>query len=374
MSKTRITEDMLRQIMPYSTAINRRKAIVALNDTAQAYNINTQKRVAAWLATIAIESGSLKYQEEIASGAAYEGRRDLGNTQPGDGRRFKGHGRIQITGRKNHQEYTDYLRKSKHLPFVDFVQNPKKLAEEPYATDAAGWFVAIYKNCNQLADKGDFLAYSIKVNGRNKNTGLPNHWAERNAVYQRALRVIPKNFSLDLSAGAKTVESVVPKDESSPQPPAKDERIETTTSTSTPGATGGTEVTTSEVSETAGVVVSTTVEEKNQQDVNQTATVVGARPYNDIGFIPTIKRDLAAVLGGNFGFEGVQTLLQHFTNVPEWLAGLLVKLGIVLIVGGVLYLLFRIIHYIIFRINENKRVEVQTVANTDINRKDVEFV
>ena len=58
---------------------------------------------AGFLAQLAHESGQLRYMEEIASGSAYEGRRDLGNTQPGDGVRFKGRGPIQLTGRSNYR-------------------------------------------------------------------------------------------------------------------------------------------------------------------------------------------------------------------------------------------------------------------------------
>lgn len=58
------------------------------------FDINTPLREAHFLAQIMHESVGLKYAEEIASGAAYEGRRDLGNTQRGDGVRYKGRGPI----------------------------------------------------------------------------------------------------------------------------------------------------------------------------------------------------------------------------------------------------------------------------------------
>jgi predicted chitinase len=215
-----ITDKILSSIMTHASPAKRAAALPVLNAVAAAYYISNQKRLAAWLATLAVESGELKYQEEIASGAAYEGRRDLGNTQKGDGRRFKGRGRIQITGRYNYQSYTDYLKQHKHLPFIDFIQNPTALANEPYATDSAGWFFAIKINANPLADKGLFLNTQVKVNGRNKKTGLPNHWPVRNAYYKRGLTVLPAGFKLDASPGA--LESVAePVAEAPVKAPAK---------------------------------------------------------------------------------------------------------------------------------------------------------
>jgi len=199
-----ITDKILSCIMTHASPAKRAAALPILNKVAAAYNISNQRRIAAWLATLAVESGELKYQEEIASGAAYEGRRDLGNTQKGDGRRFKGRGRIQITGRFNYQSYTDYLKRHQHLPFIDFIQNPAALANEPYATDSAGWFFAIKINANPLADKGLFLNTQVKVNGRNKKTGLPNHWPVRNAYYKRGLTVLPAGFKLDAATTTYT--------------------------------------------------------------------------------------------------------------------------------------------------------------------------
>src|SRR5690606_7014441 len=108
--------------------------------------------------TLAQESGELRYKEELASGSAYEGRSDLGNTHTGDGKRFKGRGDIQITGRDNYQRYSDYTGE-------DFINHPERLASEPWATDSAGWFWSVYRNLNPIADAGDFLTTQIKVNG-----------------------------------------------------------------------------------------------------------------------------------------------------------------------------------------------------------------
>lgn len=85
--------------------------------------VTDKSQIAYILATTVHESGAGAFMEEFASGDAYQGRTDLGNTHPGDGRRYKGRGYVQITGRNN---YSNWSRKLG----IDLVGNPS-LAEKP---------------------------------------------------------------------------------------------------------------------------------------------------------------------------------------------------------------------------------------------------
>jgi predicted chitinase len=124
------------------------------------FGITTLRRAQMFLAQLAHESGQLRYMEEIASGAAYEGRRDLGNTQPGDGRRFKGRGPIQLTGRANYRTYGKLLG-------IDLERHPERAADP----DVGFRIAALYwkrAGCNALADKGTLAAFKAvtkKING-----------------------------------------------------------------------------------------------------------------------------------------------------------------------------------------------------------------
>lgn len=121
-------------------------------------------RLAHFMAQLAHESGNFKYMEEIASGAAYEGRADLGNTQPGDGVRFKGRGPIQCTGRANYRFYGRLLG-------IDFENNPTLIAIPSIGLLVACAFWDEH-GLNAKADADDLLGITKAVNGG--TNGLPN--------------------------------------------------------------------------------------------------------------------------------------------------------------------------------------------------------
>lgn len=170
-----MTRDELLEIMPFAAA--RIDAFVEpLNEAMAEFEINTPARAAAFLAQVAHESGELRYVRELASGAAYEGRADLGNTQPGDGVRFKGRGLIQITGRNNYYACGDALG-------LDLVMYPELLESPANACLSAAWFWE-GRGLNELADAGNFDRITRRINGGT------NGAQQRNAYWARAKEIL----------------------------------------------------------------------------------------------------------------------------------------------------------------------------------------
>lgn len=121
------------------------------------FAIDTPKRQAAFLANIAHESGSLHFVKEIASGAAYEGRLDLGNTEVGDGERFPGRGLGQVTGRGNYRVCGKVLG-------LDLIADPELLEQPLPAARSGGWFWKT-NNLAPLADADKFGSLCRRWNG-----------------------------------------------------------------------------------------------------------------------------------------------------------------------------------------------------------------
>jgi putative chitinase len=129
----------------------------AMPAVIERYHINTPLRQQHFLGTLAHESDHFHTTTEYASGAAYEGRKDLGNTHKGDGKRFKGRGLIQLTGRYNYQAASDEFK-------TDFIAEPDLVARFPWAILVSAWW---WKNhdLNEVADKDDCTRVCRIVNG-----------------------------------------------------------------------------------------------------------------------------------------------------------------------------------------------------------------
>jgi len=152
-----MTRQQFKNALPYATEANIDKFYQPMLDTFSKFCIDTKLRQAAFIAQIAHESGSLKYVREIASGVAYEGRKALGNTEPGDGPKYKGRGLIQLTGRANYEAASKYFR-------TDFVRFPEWVERPEYATAVSGWFWYRHK-LNPLADVRDIRRITKIING-----------------------------------------------------------------------------------------------------------------------------------------------------------------------------------------------------------------
>ena len=168
--------------------------------SAMAYaEINTCRRAAAFMAQIAHESGGLQYFEELASGAAYERRvSGLGNTQPGDGKRYKGRGPIQLTGRANYTAAAAELG-------LDIVNNPEMVCFPSVGFKTTAWFWKRTK-LNVHCDSEDFRQLTRRINGG--YNGLDDR--QRRWVQAKAVLGCNSDGSPRLSGSASSVPTPTP--------------------------------------------------------------------------------------------------------------------------------------------------------------------
>jgi putative chitinase len=127
-------------------------------DLIHRFEIDTDLRQQHFIAQCAHESDHFQTTQEYASGSAYNGRKDLGNTHPGDGPRFKGRGLIQLTGRFN------YTKAAEELGDPDILNKPETVERFPPAAIVSGWFWR-KNNLNAVADRDDPRAVCKIVNG-----------------------------------------------------------------------------------------------------------------------------------------------------------------------------------------------------------------
>jgi putative chitinase len=170
-----LTLRQLEIICPQSKSTRLETFVIPLNATFDEFGIDTPEQRQRFLAQIAHESGGFFYVRELASGEAYEGRADLGNTEPGDGRKFRGRGLIQITGRANTRACSRALFGDDRL-----LDDPTPLERPDLAARSAGWFW----QSHGLGNVTDFERLTRKINGGT------NGLADRYAYYGRAKQAI----------------------------------------------------------------------------------------------------------------------------------------------------------------------------------------
>lgn len=160
-------DQIVSSISPSESRTYARKSVPLILRESKANGVIDRGQIAYILATAQHESFLGKWMEELASGEAYEGRLDLGNTKSGDGKRFKGRGFVQITGRRNYTDWSNRLG-------IDFVNNPEKAAVPEIAAKILvlgmrdGTFTGLKLSNFINSTKRDFVNARKIINGIDK--------------------------------------------------------------------------------------------------------------------------------------------------------------------------------------------------------------
>lgn len=159
-----LTSDQIRKVVGKSASQKIIDNVInSMNTFAAEFGLDRPERAVHFLAQIAHESAHFRTTTEYASGAAYEGRKDLGNIYKGDGRKFRGRGLIQLTGRANTKKFTQWMRR-RDPSCPDFEANPELVAQFPWAFLASVHYWES-RNLNRYADTNNIEMLTRRING-----------------------------------------------------------------------------------------------------------------------------------------------------------------------------------------------------------------
>lgn len=148
---------------------NARSILLGLNTFGKDAGLDLPHRLAPYLAQLAHESQGTRHDREIwgptKAQKGYEGREDLGNTEPGDGSKFRGYTPIQITGRANTTDFHRWcLKNFPDHDVPDFVETPRLMNTDPWEGIAPIWYW-ITRDLNRYSDVNDFENQTRRING-----------------------------------------------------------------------------------------------------------------------------------------------------------------------------------------------------------------
>lgn len=280
---------------------------------------------------------------------------------------YFGRGYVQLTWKSNYEKAGKAIG-------VDLVSDPDKALEPKIAFQALsfglfrGWYGAkLTTHIN--ANKTDYVNARRSVNVLDK-AGLIAGYARQ---FEKILRASAADdpatpapnpatttFEHATNNPALPTEAPLPIESEQPvePPPVVKPQDEVTK----------TEKTTSGTGETA----TTTVVTKNEQDVNEPAQV-STTQYQGVGFIGALKKDFAVVGGGNLSFQSLQEYAVQASGWPPWVISIITKLATIAIIIGAGWLLYRLVHYFIWKVGDWQRMKVEAEINSNVTRKNIEW-
>ena len=291
------------------------------------------------------EYGSHKYFVRRYGSHTKVGRR-LGNDTPEEGATYAGRGDVQLTGEDNYEKAEEALRKYYPDIVKEFEQRTGKrfdltVGDQPndeqdaenasdptiaYAIMSHGMRTGMFTT-RKLSDYDSAKGFDAR-NARKIINGLDQ--ADMIVRYYKKFLPILRQSLISNSA----VKSTSPADKPADSPPTDNTAI-----TSTPPT--------------------------------NTVAIEGVKPYRDIGLGGVLKNDAKTILPANIGLNTVSEWIQQSTGWPQWIVDLLPKLVVVLIICTVLWLLYRVVTYVMHNFRENERVKLLAQINADPKLKDI---